>query len=69
MLPFLDEKKKVGSAPVEAIQASTREDVGLQVAAQELIEAVRAGDVDAVALCLRMAFKMLEAEPHDEGSL
>lgn len=40
---------------------------GLHVAAEQLIQAVHAGDTAAVADALKAAFDMLESMPHEEA--
>lgn len=40
---------------------------GLEACAQELIRAVHARDVKAVAQALQDAFELADSEPHEEG--
>lgn len=41
-------------------------DPGLEAAAEDLIDAVKKGDAEAVAMALKYAFECLEAHEHDE---
>ena len=43
------------------------DDMGLEAAAQELIDAVSAQDTAGVASALRNSFAILESSPHEEG--
>ncbi len=43
------------------------DDMGLEAAAQELIDAVEAKDAAGVASALRNSFAILESAPHSEG--
>jgi hypothetical protein len=43
------------------------EDPGLMACAEDLIRAMHAKDAQHVALALRAAFDLLDAQPHDEG--
>lgn len=43
------------------------DDMGLEAAAQELIDAVGSQDAAGVASALRNSFSILESAPHEEG--
>lgn len=67
-LPFLDKDKKVGVIVTESRSEKGRErNIALEVAAEELINAVEKKDVQGVASALRNAFQLVELEPHLEG--
>lgn len=67
-LAFLEEKKKETGIATEHRSESGRErNVGLEAAAQELMNAVEKKDVRGVALALENAFYLLESMPHEEA--
>lgn len=54
--------------PAEPIKREHDEDYDmLESAAEDLISAVHAKDVKAVASALKAAFEMCESQPHEEG--
>lgn len=74
MLPFLKKKQQTGvivktRQPDEKPEQeeNEQEDQGLMVCAQDLIDAIAAQDVKAVASALRAAFQIADSEPHEEG--
>lgn len=71
MLPFLkNTKEAAASAPIETIKRDHDEDHEfdpVESAAEDLIHAVHAKDVKAVAEALRAAFELCDEEPHMEG--
>lgn len=71
MLPFLKRKEGSSSDPVESLKRSPDEGAeefdSLESAAEDLINAVHAKDVKAVAAALRAAFELSDSEPHVEG--
>lgn len=71
MLPFLKNKHEASvSLPADTIR---REPDGeesfdsLEVAAQDLIDAIHSKNVKAVSEALRAAFELCDSEPHVEG--
>lgn len=71
MLPFLKNKEGSVSAPTETIHRESDEESdfdSLEVAAQDLCDAIHSKDYKGVASALRAAFDLLESEPHSEGS-
>lgn len=71
MIPFLKRKDEASiSAPVDKIERKPDEDKevdSLEVAAEDLCNAVHAKDYKAAAAALRAAFDLMEMEPHKEG--
>lgn len=70
MLPFLKNSKEAsGSGPQEKVtREHDDEDFdSIEVAAQDVIDAVHAKDVKALASALRAAFELCDSEPHEEG--
>ena len=52
---------------MESEESPDGDDMGLEAAAQELIDAVSAQDSAGVASALRNSFAILESSPHEEG--
>lgn len=52
---------------MESVEEMSGDDMGLEAAAQELIDAVGVKDAAGVASALRNAFSILESQPHEEG--
>lgn len=76
MLPFLKHKKQTASLIVSTrkpdgnIQESHSEgdeDSAMKAAAEDIMRAITSKDPQHLALALRAAFQILEAEPHEEG--
>ena len=71
MLPFLKNLQEGSvSVPVETKKRESDEESefdGLHAAAEDLIHAVHAKDVKAVAEAFRAAFEICDAAPHEEG--
>lgn len=75
MLPFLKKNKEasvsVSAMPDVIVRESDHEeehhDDMLHAIGQELIDALHKKDVGSVIECLRAAFYILDAEPHEEG--
>jgi len=72
MLPFLKNTKEAGvSGPIESIERkSDNEDEQydvMEAAAEDLMNAIHAKDVKAIAEALRAAFELADSEPHMEG--
>lgn len=66
--PFNNKDKKVGVIVTESRSESGRErNVALEVAAEELMDALQRKDVQAIASALRNAVQLVELEPHLEG--
>lgn len=69
-LAFLDEKRKETGIAVEHKSESGRErNVGLEVAAEELMSAMEKKDVAGIAIALENAFYLLESIPHEEEEI
>ena len=75
MLPFFKPRKSAG-VMVSSVKMNGEkgeehmegeEDQGLMAASEELIRAVRQGDVEACARAWRAGFQILDSEPHEEG--
>lgn len=70
MLPFLKQSQEASaSSPIETI---TRDhDDGefdeMEMAAEDLCDAVHAKDYKRVAEALKAAFEICDSQPHDEG--
>lgn len=72
MLPFLKDKKEASvSAPPSTITRESDDESdsfdSLEVAAQDLCDAIHSRNYKAVAEALRAAFELCESEPHEEG--
>lgn len=72
MLPFLKNQYEGSvSTPPDTIHREPDEDSefdSLEVAAQDLCDAIHSKDYKGVASALRAAFDLLESQPHEEGS-
>lgn len=74
-LPFLKNKNISGSIMTTKVREPDQKpdenqddgDAGLMSAAQDLVNAIQAGDPKGCAQALRAAFQILDSEPHDEG--
>lgn len=69
MLPFLKKEASV-SQPIDSTKRKPDEEPAydsLQSAAEELVSAIHAKDISAVASALRSAFELCDASPHEEG--
>lgn len=71
MLPFL-KKDKEASVSIPSDKVKREPDAepefdSLESAGQDLIDAIHARDVKAVAAALRAGFELLDSEPHFEG--
>ena len=60
-------KKPEEGPEVESAEEPGGDDMGLEAAAQELIDAVGAQDPAGVASALKNSFAILESAPHEEG--
>lgn len=69
MLPFLKHNKEAGTTVLpESIKRYHDDDFDMvESAAEDLIQAIHAKDVKAVAQALRSAFEICDAMPHEEG--
>jgi len=72
ILPFLLTKHRVQDAGVSQIigpkkEESSNESDSLHLVAKEMIRAFEAKDAMKLAMALRDAFSILDAEPHVEG--
>ncbi len=67
MIIAMKAKKPEEGAEMESEESPGGDDMGLDAAAQELIDAVDAKDTAGVASALRNAFAILESQPHEEG--
>lgn len=71
MIPFLKRKEEASiSAPADKIKRDPDDGAevdSLEVAAEDLCNAVHAKDYKAAASALRAAFELLDSEPHEEG--
>lgn len=66
--PFDRKDKKVGVIATESRSESGRErNIALEVAAEELMSAMKKEDVQAMASALRNVVQLVELEPHLEG--
>lgn len=57
-------KKQFG---IEPKIEKDEDDMGLLAAAEDLLDAIKKDDKNQVAVALRAAFEILDAEPHVEG--
>lgn len=64
-MPIFGDPKEMAKAIVGA-KVDEPEVDGKEAAAQELIDAVKAGDAAAVAVAFQAMFDLLEAAPHEE---
>lgn len=75
MLPFLRHKKNNAGLIVKqrspdvssGDEAEGSAPDGMEAAAQDLMDAISAGDAGKVASALRAAFQIADSEPHEEG--
>jgi len=71
MLPFLKDKREGSvSEPPSTIRRDPDDGAdfdSLEVAAQDLCDAVHSRNYKAVAEALRAAFELCDSEPHEEG--
>jgi hypothetical protein len=72
MLPFLKDKKQIGSiatTPSTERRKSDGEEEydAMEAAAHDLMTAVHARDTKGIAEALRAAFELADSEPHVEG--
>ena len=75
MLPFLKNKIQSPGMIIEtrkpdenpSQEEESNDDEGLEMAAQDLIDAVHSKDVKGVASAMRAAFEFLESQPHEEA--
>lgn len=67
MHPLLAIQSKARGGVVEEIELPTESNSDLEMASQELIEAIQKGDSHEVAEAIRACFQILDAEPHVEG--
>jgi len=69
MLPFLKKSQEAG--PVSMSEPVVRDSDGdfdsMEVAAQDVMDAVHSKNVKALASALRAAFELADSEPHEEG--
>lgn len=66
--PFDNKDKRVGVVVTESRSDSGRErNVALEVAAEEIMDAMKQNDSVALASALRNAVQLIELEPHLEG--
>lgn len=69
MLPIFSVKKASSVVRMKPSDGGPEMDLdaGLQMAAEDLIKAVHAKDVDSVAKALEAAFYICDSYPHQEG--
>ena len=71
MLPFLKKNQEASaSGPIESQKREPDEDADrdmLEVAAQDLMDALHKKDAKALAAALRAAFELFDSDPHMEG--
>ena len=68
MLPFLKKSQEASVAAPEVEVRDHDEDFdSLEVAAEDLMNAVHSKNAKAVASALRAAFELCDSEPHEEG--
>lgn len=73
MLPFLKRSQEASSSgPVESVTREPdyeddSEFDSLEIAAQELLDAIDKKDVKAMATAIRAAIELCDSEPHTEG--
>jgi hypothetical protein len=71
MLPFM--KPKTQASPITAstsdkgVKDMPEQDLGVMAAAEDLIRAVHAKDINATAAALHAAFEIMDSMPHVEG--
>lgn len=58
--------KRMAAAIVGDPPAAPESDDGKEVAAQQLIDAVQAGDAAGVVVAMKAMFDLFEMEPHEE---
>ena len=68
MLPFLKKNHESSVSVPETVTREHDEDFdSLEVAAEDLMNAVHSKNAKAVASALRAAFELMDSEPHQEG--
>lgn len=73
ILPFLTKKPAQTGViikertPDKKPDDQSPDDSGIEACAEDLIHAVHAKDVKAVAEAIKAAFEILDAQPHEEG--
>ena len=70
MLPYLKRNQEASaSGPIETVERKPDMDEfdSLEVAAHDLMQAIKAGDAKALASALRAAFELCDAALHKEG--
>jgi hypothetical protein len=68
-IPYKNYRDGAASMPIESIKVGS-DDEGmdyLEMCADDLKHALKAGDSKAIAAALRAAFELLDSEPHVEG--
>jgi hypothetical protein len=69
-LAFMTERRKeTGIAVEHRSEEGRKRNVGLEVAAEELMTAVEKKDVPGIAIALENAFYLLESIPHEEEEM
>jgi hypothetical protein len=72
ILPFLKRSQEAsgsGPAPTVTREPDEPQDLdGIEVAAQDVLDAVKRSDPKALAEAMKAMFQMMEMEPHDEVS-
>lgn len=70
MLPFLKKSQEAHSDEGGTVEMRSPDDGefdSMHVAAQDLIDAIKAGSAKSAASALRAAFELCDSEPHTEG--
>lgn len=74
MLPFLKKQRPVAGIVIETRKPdegkepeAAGDESGLESAAHDLLMAIEAKDVKAMAAAMKAAFEIMESQPHEEG--
>jgi phosphoribosyl-dephospho-CoA transferase len=70
MLPFLKKKQDPGVSTTLVMPApgkESKDDNGLESAAQDILNAIQNSDIKGLAQALQAAFDIMESSPHDEA--
>ena len=73
MLPFMKHSKEASVSVAPEVVRRKSDDEGssdydhVEAAAEDLHNAIKSGNIKAIAEALRSAFYILDSEPHEEG--
>ncbi len=71
MMPFQNKREASSSAPADRMprqaDGQDQDDYGLQVAMQDLMDALTRQDAKAACEAFKAAFQLCDLQPHEEG--